>query len=64
VQAEVLSLDGEETVGIDEFIPMAGGIEKARELGRRLVQMGGKKLADEALLQLSGDLCSSDDLYE
>jgi len=64
VQAEVLSLDGEKTIGIDEFIPMAGGIEKARELGRRLVKMGGKKLAEEALLQLSRDSCGSDDLYE
>jgi hydroxymethylbilane synthase len=64
VRAEVLSLNGEETVGIDEFIPMAGGIEKARELGSSLVQMGGKKLAEDALLQLSRDSCSSDDLYE
>jgi hydroxymethylbilane synthase len=64
VRAEVLSLDGEETVGINEFIPMAGGIEKARELGSSLVHMGGKKLADEALLQLSRDSCDSDDLHE
>lgn len=60
VRAEVLSLDGRETVRIDEFIPMRRGIEKARELGQRLVKMGGKKLAEEALLQLSRDLCDSD----
>ncbi|AKB52515.1 Porphobilinogen deaminase [Methanosarcina barkeri str. Wiesmoor] len=64
VRAEVLSLDGEETVGINEFIPMAGGIEKARELGSSLVHMGGKKLADEALMQLSRDSCDSNDLHE
>ena len=57
VRAEVLSLDGEETIRIDEFIPMRGGIEKARELGQRLVKMGGKRLAEEALLQLSRDSC-------
>jgi hydroxymethylbilane synthase len=64
VRAEVLSLDGEETVGINEFIPMAGGVEKARELGRSLVHMGGKKLAEDALLQISRDSCGSEDLYE
>jgi len=55
VRAEVLSIDGQETVKIDDFIPMFGGIEKARELGQRLVKMGGRKLAEEALLQLSRD---------
>ncbi|HWR25907.1 MAG TPA: hydroxymethylbilane synthase, partial [Methanosarcina sp.] len=64
VRAEVLSLDGRDTVKIDEFIPMLGGIEKARELGSRLVQMGGRKLAEEALLQLSRDSCDSGDSYE
>ncbi|MGA9189841.1 MAG: hydroxymethylbilane synthase [Methanosarcina sp.] len=65
VRAEVLSLDGREAVRIDEFIPMLGGIEKARELGHRLVQMGGKRLAEEALLQLSRDSCDcSDDSYD
>ena len=64
VRAEVLSLDGREAVRIDEFIPMLGGIEKARELGHRLVQMGGKRLAEEALLQLSRDSCGSEDLYD
>ncbi len=61
VRAEVLSLNGQETVKIDEFIPMSEGIEKARELGQRLVQMGGKKLAEEALLQLSRDLYDFED---
>jgi hydroxymethylbilane synthase len=64
VRAEVLSLDGGETVRIDEFIPMAGGIEKARELGRRLVEMGGKRMAEEALLKLSGDSYGPDNLYD
>ncbi|MHB8101213.1 MAG: hydroxymethylbilane synthase [Methanosarcina sp.] len=64
VRAEVLSLDGEETIKIDEFIPMRGGIEKARELGQRLVKMGGKRLAEEALLQLSRDSCDLGDLYD
>jgi hydroxymethylbilane synthase len=64
VRAEVLSLDGGETVRIDEFIPMRGGIEKARELGQRLVKMGGKKLAEEALLQLSRDSWDSGDSYD
>jgi len=61
VRAEVLSINGQETVKIDGFIPMYEGIEKARELGQRLVQMGGKKLAEEVLLQLSRDLYDFDD---
>ena len=64
VRAEVLSLDGEETVRVDEFIPMAGGIEKARELGHRLVEMGGKRMAEEALLKLSGNSYGPDNLYD
>ena len=64
VRAEVLSLDGREAVRIDEFIPMLGGIEKARELGHRLVQMGGKRLAEEALLQISRDSYGSEDSYD
>jgi len=63
VRAEVLSLDGLETIRIDEFIPMRGGIEKARELGKRLVKMGGKRLAEEALTQLSRDSYDSDYSY-
>jgi hydroxymethylbilane synthase len=64
VRAEVLSLDGRETIRIDEFIPMRGGIEKARELGHRFVKMGGKRLAEEALTQLSRDSCDSDYSYD
>ncbi|HHV23273.1 MAG TPA: hydroxymethylbilane synthase [Methanosarcina sp.] len=64
VRAEVLSLDGEEIVRIDEFIPMIGGLEKARELGKRLVQMGGRRLAEEALLQLSENSCGPDNLND
>lgn len=60
VRAEVLSLDGRETIGVNEFIPMRGGPEKARELGHRLVKMGGKRLAEEALVQISRDSCDSD----
>ncbi|AKB27217.1 Porphobilinogen deaminase [Methanosarcina siciliae T4/M] len=60
VRAEVLSLDGREDVRIDEFIPMVGGIEQARELGHRLVDMGGKRLAEEALLQISRNECSTE----
>lgn len=64
VRAEVLSLDGREAVGINEIIPMRGGIEKATELGHRLVEMGGKKLAEEALLQISKNACDSGDNYD
>jgi hydroxymethylbilane synthase len=39
---------------------MRGGLEIARELGHRLVKMGGKRLAEEALIQLSRDSCDSD----
>ena len=61
VRAEVLSLDGEESIRINEFIPMVGGLEQARELGHRLVKMGGKRLAEEALLQISRESCDSCD---
>ncbi|MDI9394698.1 MAG: hydroxymethylbilane synthase [Euryarchaeota archaeon] len=64
VRAEVLSLDGREAVGINEIIPMCGGIEKAMELGHRLVEMGGKKLAEEALLQISKNACDPGDNYD
>lgn len=57
VRAEVISLDGREAIRVDEFIPMLGGIEVASKLGHRLVKMGGRKLAEEALLQLSRDSC-------
>lgn len=61
VRAEVLSLDGEESIRINEFIPMVGGLEQARELGHKLVKMGGKRLAEEALLQISRESCDSCD---
>jgi hydroxymethylbilane synthase len=40
---------------------MVGGLEQARELGHRLVKMGGKRLAEEALLQISRESCDSCD---
>lgn len=64
VRAEVLSLDGRESVSINEFIPMRGGVEKARELGHKLVKMGGKRLAEEALLQISSSACDSENSYD
>jgi len=64
VLAEVLSLDGREVVRVEESIPMIGGIEKARKLGHRLVEMGGKRLADEALLQISKEACGTENLYD
>ncbi len=58
VRAEVLSLDGLEAARINEVIPLFGCIEKARELGHKLVELGGKRLAEQALSQLSGDSCN------
>ncbi len=48
VVAEVLSLDGTRFVRIDEVIP-ACSLERASELGRRLLEMGGRTLVDEAV---------------
>lgn len=48
VVAEVLSLDGTRFVRIDEIIP-AGDLERASELGKRLLEMGGRTLVDEAV---------------
>ena len=48
VVAEVLSLDGTRFVRIDEVIP-AGDLERASDLGRRLLEMGGRTLVDEAV---------------
>ena len=64
VLAEVLSLDGREVVRVEESIPMIGGIEKARKLGHRLVEMGGRRLADEALLQISKEACGTENFYD
>ena len=60
VRAEVLSLDGKEDIRINERISTLGCLEKATELGHRLVEMGGKKLAEEALKQLSEDSCTGE----
>lgn len=48
VVAEVLSLDGTKFVRIDEVIP-SGDLERASELGRRLLEKGGRALVDEAV---------------
>ncbi len=50
VVAEVLSLDGKRFVRLDESIPTTEGyIRKAQDLGRRLLEMGGGELVDEAV---------------
>jgi hydroxymethylbilane synthase len=50
VVAEVLSLDGSRFVRLDESIPLEGDyIQKASDLGRRLVETGGGKLVEEAV---------------
>ena len=48
VVAEVLSLDGTRVVRIDEVISL-GDLERSSELGRRLLEMGGSALVDEAV---------------
>ncbi len=48
VVAEVLSLDGTRFVRIDEVISL-GDLERSSELGRRLLEMGGSALVDEAV---------------
>jgi hydroxymethylbilane synthase len=48
VVAEVLSLDGTRFVRIDEVISL-GDLERSSELGRRLLEMGGSVLVDEAV---------------
>ncbi|MFB3764058.1 MAG: hydroxymethylbilane synthase [Methanotrichaceae archaeon] len=50
VVAEVLSLDGKRFVRLDESILIREGyLQKAQDLGRRLLEMGGGKLVDEAV---------------
>lgn len=50
VVAEVLALDGRRFVRLDESIPIVDGyIERASILGRRLVEMGGGELVNEAV---------------
>ena len=48
VVAEVLSIDGTRFVRVDEVIP-ANDLERASEMGRRLLEMGGRTLVDEAV---------------
>jgi hydroxymethylbilane synthase len=48
VLAEVLSIDGTRFVRVDEVIP-ANDLERASEMGRRLLEMGGRTLVDEAV---------------
>ena len=49
VVAEVLSLDGKRFVRLDESISIEGYIQKAQDLGRRLLEMGGGELVEEAV---------------
>jgi hydroxymethylbilane synthase len=50
VVAEVLSLDGKRFVRVDETVPIVDGYEElAAMLGRRLLEMGGGDLVDEAV---------------
>jgi hydroxymethylbilane synthase len=50
VVAEVLSLDGKRFVRVDETIPIVDGyMEASEKLGRRLLEMGGGDLVDEAV---------------
>ncbi|MDD3042697.1 MAG: hydroxymethylbilane synthase [Methanosarcinaceae archaeon] len=57
VRAEVLSLDGTETIKVDEVLPALGCLEKARELGQKLADMGGRELAEAALRAISEENC-------
>jgi hypothetical protein len=52
VVAEVLSLDGKRFVRVDEAISLKDGyncLEASAMLGRRLLEMGGGDLVDEAV---------------
>ncbi|HWQ19024.1 MAG TPA: hydroxymethylbilane synthase [Methanotrichaceae archaeon] len=49
VVAEVLSLDGKRFVRLDETVYAEGSEEQSLELGRRLIEMGGRELVDEAV---------------
>ncbi len=49
VVAEVLSLDGTRYVKIDERLPIDGYIQEVKMLSKKLVEMGGRDLADEAV---------------
>jgi hydroxymethylbilane synthase len=50
VLAEVLSLDGKRFVRVDEIISLdETSLERSIDLGRRLMDMGGKELVEEAV---------------
>jgi hydroxymethylbilane synthase len=49
VEAEVLSLDGSRFVRVDGRVPAEEHINGATDLSRRLVEMGGRDLAEEAV---------------
>ncbi|MCJ7445111.1 MAG: hydroxymethylbilane synthase [Methanotrichaceae archaeon] len=50
ILAEVLSLDGKRFVRIDEMIALEEGfLDNAYNLGRKLIEIGGKELVDEAV---------------
>ncbi|MCX6674969.1 MAG: hypothetical protein NTW84_00915 [Methanothrix sp.] len=50
VVAEVLSLDGKRFVRVDEIISLDDtSLERSVDLGRRLMDMGGKELVEEAV---------------
>lgn len=49
VEAEVLSLDGSRFVRVDGRVPAEDHIKGATDLSRRLVEMGGRDLAEEAV---------------
>jgi len=49
VEAEVLSLDGSRFVRVDGRVPAEDHINGATDLSRRLVEMGGRDLAEEAV---------------
>lgn len=52
VLAEVLSLDGARSVRAEGRVLASDHLEGARELSRRLVAMGGRDLADEAVREV------------
>jgi porphobilinogen deaminase len=55
VLAEVLSLDGARSVRAEGQISAADHLEGARELSRKLVAMGGRDLAEEAVREVGSD---------
>ena len=50
VLAEILSLDGERFVRLDEKISLNDRpLDRAEDMGQRLMNMGGRELVDEAV---------------